>query len=183
MPCRRPRFTKLFTILYVTLFIIHIGWIKYLSNSFYSTRILKHVEMSLCSKLNRSSQVKLHQLFFSICDFCLIFILFVQGQYLLNFVVCLRNHGKEEKGEIPWRNETLAARGTFCTTCLASWEARPAGVHPNPNATLFGNPRPFQSTEGRDIEPWCHHWASRRSANSDAITTRQDPNYLIRFSC
>ena len=40
MPCRRPRFTKHLTIPYITLIIIiHVGWIKYLSSSFYSTRI------------------------------------------------------------------------------------------------------------------------------------------------
>ena len=41
VPCRRPHFTQILTIPYVTLIIIHIGWIKYLSNSFYSTRIQK----------------------------------------------------------------------------------------------------------------------------------------------
>ena len=39
MPCRRQLFTQLLTISYVTLIGIHFGWIRYLSNSFYPTRI------------------------------------------------------------------------------------------------------------------------------------------------
>ena len=39
MICPRPRLTQLLTIPYVILIIIHVGRIKYLSNSFYSTRI------------------------------------------------------------------------------------------------------------------------------------------------
>ena len=44
-------FYYLFTIPYVTLIIIHVGWIKYWSNSFYSTRTLNMLKCPYVSSL------------------------------------------------------------------------------------------------------------------------------------